>query len=272
MRDAHTANCRHPRTCAGVDKTSRCNHYFSLCESHSLLPGSQLIFLPLAECICLLQAWLEPSLTYPPAMARGGQHSSGQALFYRRGGRVQLTSPNSLDVSAAALGLSCYEVHCLEPFVGPVQCGESQRVAAELRDWPDIWALILDFGLAEVAFAVGRPQISRSAAEAAARREVCDIEASHGIAPRGATTVHEYIANGEPWAILYAPLTPVAFGILCQTDRSSEQSFETAVVELQRNHAWRLTITAALGLRTMPPLVRSRIFAFAFSAKALGEQ
>ena len=119
---------------------------------------------------------------------------------------------------------------------------------------------------------MGWPQISRSAAEAAAGREVRDIEASHGIAPRGATTVEEYMANGEPWAILYAPLTPVAFSVLCQTDKSSEQSFERAVVELQRTHAWRLTITAAVGLRRMPPLVRSRIFAFAFSARALGEQ
>ena len=203
---------------------------------------------------------------------RGDQLTGGQTRFYRRGGRVQLTSPISLDVSAEALGLSCYEVPCLEPFVGSADCSERQQAAATLRGWPEIWALVIDFGIAEVAFAVGRPHISRSAAEAAARREVQIIEESHGIAPRGTTTVDEYLANGEPWAILYAPLTPVAFSVLCQTDRSSEQSFERAVVELQRIHAWSLTITAALGLRRMPLLVRSRIFAFAFSARALGEQ
>ena len=84
--------------------------------------------------------------------------------------------------------------------------------------------------------------------------------------------MEDLIASGEPWVILYGPLTPTAFGVLCQQDRSAEDNFESAVIELQERHAWRLITTASLALRGMPHLVQRRVFAFAFSARALNDQ
>ena len=82
---------------------------------------------------------------------------------------MRLAHPVRLDVSSRALGLTCYEVPSLDRFVGPADCEESQRAAGELRDWPQVWAVVVDFGIAEVAFAASKPQVSRSAAETAAR-------------------------------------------------------------------------------------------------------
>ncbi len=169
-----------------------------------------------------------------------------------------------------------YEVPSFDRFVGEAN-EESQRAADLLMDWPEIWAVVTDFGVVEEAFAVGQPLISRDAAEAEARLRAQELEKYNGTASRdaperreGCTTLEEFLASGETWAILYAPLTPATFGLLCQMDRGSENDFENAVVELQRNHAWRLTMTAALALRGVPGIVRRRIFAFAFSTRALG--
>ena len=101
------------------------------------------------------------------------------------------------------------------------------------------------------------------------------MEEFHGLVPReigDCTTVEDLLARGEPWAVLYAPLSPSAFGVLSQMDRSSEENFETAVLELQREHAWKLTITAALALTGLPHLVQRRIFAFAFTARAFNDR
>ena len=216
-----------------------------------------------------------------PWNCRGEHLSGGQLRFHRRGGTVQLTSPVCLDVSARALGLSCCEVPALEPFVGlpDPACEVSQQVANRLRDWPPIWAIIVDFGIAEVAFAIGRPQFTRALAERAARREVAELEESNGLDPndipestRECTTVEQFLAVGEPWVVLYGPLSPSSFAVLCQLDRSSEDDLEAAVLTLQSERAWELTRTAALALRRhqrLPHLVQRRIFAFAFTARAL---
>ena len=142
-----------------------------------------------------------------------------------------------------------------------------------------MWAVVVDFGIAEVAFAVGEPHVSREAAEVAARREVQEMEQFHSPAlediPQGVedrTSVEQFLARGEPWAILYAPLTPTAFGVLSQMDRNSEDDFETAVLELQRDYAWELVRAAALALRRIPHLVQRRVFALAFTVCALDHQ
>ena len=108
------------------------------------------------------------------------------------------------------------------------------------------WAVVIDFGIAEVAFAVGSPCVSRDTAKAAARDEVQKQAEFHGRVPAedqnqrgGCSTVEDLIASGEPWVILYGPLTPTAFGVLCQQDRSAEDNFESVVIDLQERHAWR---------------------------------
>ena len=210
---------------------------------------------------------------------RGEQLRGGQTRFYRRGGRVQLTSPVSLDVSVRALGLAAYEVAILDTYVGTSDSEASQRASRRLKNWPVIWAVVIDFGITEVAFAVGSPHVSREAAETAAWVEVQEQAEFHGLAPSDGShrtddcsTVEELIARGEPWVILYGPLSPTAFGVLCQQDRSSDENFENTVIELQQAHAWKLTITTALAMRELPSLLRRRIFAYAFSALALNDQ
>ena len=204
-------------------------------------------------------------------LARALLHPLIMARFYRRGGWVRLAHPVRLDVSSRALGLTCYEVPSLDRFVGQADCEESRRAAGELRDWPQVWAVVVDFGIAEVAFAASKPQISRSAAETAARRAMQEM--GDGV-PRAEDcgTVEDYLARGEPWAVLYAPLSPTAFGVLSQAERHSEADFGSAVLELQRDQAWGLTTTTALALRRLPHTVQLRIFAFAFTSRALVHQ
>ena len=73
-----------------------------------------------------------------------------------------------------------------------------QRMIANKNTGNDI-----DFGITEVAFAVGEPQVSREAAEAAARREVQEMEEFHlapGVTPERreeCTSVEEFLSRGE---------------------------------------------------------------------------
>jgi hypothetical protein len=203
--------------------------------------------------------------------------SGGQLRFYRRSGTVQLASPARLDVSARALGLSCYEVASFSPFVGEVALSEdSQRAAARLHDWPEIWAVVVDFGVPDVTFAVGGPLATRASAERAARRELIELEEFSGThsndIPEGAqdcSTIEEFLTIGGSWAVLYGPLNRSSFGVFCETDRNSEEEFESDVISLQSTWAWELTRTSALALRSLPCLIQRRILAFAFSARAL---
>ena len=177
--------------------------------------------------------------------------------FYMRSGTVQLASPVRLDFSARALGLSCYEVASFDPFVGEAPLTEgSQRAAARLRDWPEIWAVVVEFGFPDVSFAVGGPLTTRASAESAARRELIELEAFSS-------------TFGRPWAVLYGPLNQTSFGVFCDTDRSSEEDFGSTVIRLQSAWAWELTRTSALALRCLPCLVQRRVLAFAFTARAL---
>lgn len=181
----------------------------------------------------------------------------GQLRFYMRSGTVQLASPVRLDFSARALGLSCYEVASFDPFVGEAPLTEgSQRAAARLRDWPEIWAVVVEFGFPDVSFAVGGPLTTRASAERAARRELIELEAFSS-------------TFGRPWAVLYGPLNQTSFGVFCDTDRSSEEDFGSTVIRLQSAWAWELTRTSALALRCLPCLVQRRVSAFAFTARAL---
>jgi hypothetical protein len=206
--------------------------------------------------------------------------SGGQLRFYRRSGTVELASPARLNVSARALGLSCYEVAevaSFDPFVGEVALSEaSQRAAARLRDWPEIWAVVVDFGVPAVTFAVGGPQATRASAEHAARRESIELEEFSGIHPdelpesaQDRSTIEELITHGGSWAVLYGPLNQTSLGMFCEADRSSEEDFESAVLSLQRAWAWELTRTSVLALRSLPCLIQRRILAFAFTARAL---
>ena len=206
--------------------------------------------------------------------------SGGQLRFYRRSGTVQLASPVRLDVSARALGLSCYEVASFAPFVGEVALSEeSQQAAARLRDSPEIWAVVVDFGVPAVTFAVGGPQATRASAEHAARREQIELEEFSGIHPddfpesaQDRSTIEEFITHGGPWAVLYGPLNQTSLGMFCEADRNSEEDFESAVFSLQRAWAWELTRTSALALRCLPCLVQRRILAFAFTARAINHR
>ena len=201
--------------------------------------------------------------------------SSGQLRFYKRSGTVELASPDRLDVSARALGLSCYEVASFDPFVGEVVLSEaSQRAAARLRDWPEIWAVVVDFGVPAVTFAVGGPQATRASAEHAARRESIELEEFSGIHPdelpesaQDRSTIEELITHGGSWAVLYGPLNQTSLGMFCEADRNSEEDFDSAVLSLQRVWAWELT--RVLALRSLPCLIQRRILAFAFTARAL---
>ena len=128
----------------------------------------------------------------------------------------------------------------------------------------------MDFGIPDVAFSICRPQVTRGAAEATARREAQEMGGVSSTPENmeARWTVEDFL-RGEPWAVLYAPLSKAAFGVLCQMDRSSEDDFETGVLELQRGYAWELIATAALATRCFPHIVQRRIFAFAFTARAL---
>ena len=64
---------------------------------------------------------------------------------------MQLASPVRLDFSTKALGLSCYEVASFDLFVGEATLTEgSQRAAARLLGWPEIWAVVVEFGFPDV--------------------------------------------------------------------------------------------------------------------------
>ena len=74
-------------------------------------------------------------------------------------------------VGKGALGLAAHEVETLDPYVGTSDSEASKSASERLKYWPVSWAVVIDFGIAEVAFAVGSPCISRDAAKAAAPRE-----------------------------------------------------------------------------------------------------
>ena len=106
-------------------------------------------------------------------------------------------------------------------------------------------------------------------------REMEEFHLAPGVTPERreeCTSVEEFLSRGEPWVILYAPLTPSAFGVLSKKDRSLDDDFERAVIDLQQGYAWKLVLTAALALRGLPSLVQRRICAFAFTARALDHQ
>ena len=219
-------------------------------------------------------------MAHPAWAQRGKTLSGGQLRFHRRGGVVQLASPVRLDISARALGLTCYELASFDALIGRASPGANQQQPeCRLRDWPAIWVVVVDFGVADVAFAAGPPHASGEAAALAARRTVTELEERSGqpstVDPESvqayATSVEELLALGQPWTVVYAPLTPVAFVTFCETDRSSEgTSFEHQVLRLQTQLAWEYTRSAALAVRSLPHLVQRRIFAFAFSPRALG--
>jgi hypothetical protein len=201
--------------------------------------------------------------------------SGGQLRFYRRRGTVQLASPVRLDVSARALGISCYEVVSFNPYVGELAASDdSQRVAARLHDWPEIWAVVVDFGVPDVSFSVGEPLATRASAERAARREPIDLEAFSGAnsSAQDCLTIEALLNIGRPWAVLYGPLNQTSFGVFCDTDRNSEEDFEATVIRLQSTWAWDLIRTSALALRCLPCIVQRRILAFAFTARALSHR
>ncbi len=72
--------------------------------------------------------------------------------------------------------------------------------------------------------------------------------------------------------MLYGPLNQTSFGVFCETDRNSEEDFESTVIRLQSTWAWELTRTSALALRCLPCLVQRRILAFALTARALSHR
>lgn len=186
---------------------------------------------------------------------------------------MQLASPACLDISARASGLICREVPSFHGLVGDALLEED---AHGLRDWPDVWAVVMDFGTSEVAFAVGPPHASRAAAERAARCEVKELEEYKRQAYEeqeiagDCSTVEEFLALGEPWAILYGPLTPKTFPVFCEMGRNSEEDFESDVLRLQDALAWELTRETALAMRHLPQAVQRCVFAFAFTTRALG--
>ena len=70
-------------------------------------------------CVCVR------ILAMAPAWAqRGTTLSGGQLRFHRRGGVVQLASPARLDISARALGLTCYELASFDALIGRASPGE----------------------------------------------------------------------------------------------------------------------------------------------------